>query len=78
MMMELEEEGFLQQLSNKVLLTIVKCAYDAHDVVLADAENRSLPAATKPVALVEVMSVLGTHWKMYTEKEAGGVGKARL
>jgi hypothetical protein len=59
MMMELEEEGFLQQLSDEVLLTIVKCAYDAHDVVLADAEHRSLPAATEPVALVEVMSVLG-------------------
>ncbi len=57
-MMELEE-GVLQQLSDEVLLTIVKCAYDAHNVVLAEAEHRALPAATELVALVEVMSALG-------------------
>ena len=54
-----QEEGFFQHLSDEVLLMIVKFAYDAHDVVLADAEHRSLPAATEPVALVEVMSALG-------------------
>ena len=58
MMMELEEEGFLPQLSDEVLLLVVKCAYDAHDVVLADAEHRSPPPAADR-ALVEVMSALG-------------------
>jgi hypothetical protein len=53
-----QEEGFFQHLSDEVLLMIVKFAYDAHDVVLADAEHRCTPPAADR-ALVEVMSALG-------------------
>jgi hypothetical protein len=53
-----QEEGFLQHLSDEVLLMIIKCAYDAHDVVLAEAQHRWPPVA-EPGALVEVMSAVG-------------------